>query len=151
MTQTLATLLIAHVVLGLIGIGALWALSMALLKKMPNLRFLRVSSLIAVIGFVLSWISGGYYYVMYYGGPVKAAIKAGPNPWAHSFFTETKEHVFLLLPFISIALACAFFFGGERIVSEDKRRYALFAVALIAVLISVFSALSGVIISGSVR
>ena len=151
MTQTLATLLIAHVILGLIGIGALWALLMALLKKMPSIRFLRASSLVAVIGFILSWISGGYYYVMYYGGPVKAAIKAGPNPWAHAFFMEAKEHVFLLLPFISIALACAFFFGGERIVGDDKKRRILFAIALIAALIGVVSTLSGVIISWSVR
>ena len=151
MTQTLATLLIAHIVLGLIGIGALFALAMALLKKMPSMRFLRISSLIAVIGFILSWISGGDYYVTYYGGPVKAAIKAGPNPWAHAFFMEAKEHVFLLLPFISLALACAFFFGGERIVSDDKKRHALLAITLIAGLIGVFSTLSGVIISGSVR
>ncbi len=151
MTPTLAILLISHIVLGLIGIGALWLISMALLKKMPNLRFLRVSSLISVIGFVLSWISGGYYYVMYYGGPVKAAIKAGPNPWAHNFFMETKEHVFLLLPFIAITLACVFFFGGERIMADDKKRHALFAIALIGTLIGIFSTLSGILISGSVR
>lgn len=151
MTPILATLLITHIVLGLIGIGALWALSMALLKKTPNLRFLRASSLTAVIGFVLSWITGGIYCVTYYGGPVKAAIKAGPNPWAHSFFMETKEHVFLLLPFISLALALAFFFGGERIIGDDKKRRALFVVAIIATLIGIFSALSGILISGSVR
>jgi len=150
MTTTLATLLISHVVLGLVGIGALWILSMALLKKIPNLRSLRVSSLVAVIGFILSWISGGYYYVTYYGGPVKAAIKAGANPWAHAFFTETKEHLFLLLPFITLLLFIAIWFGGERVVHNNALRQKLLWIAIIGLLVGIFSALSGIIISGSV-
>jgi len=57
--------------------------------------------------FFLSWILGGYYYVDVYGSEIKPVIKEGPRPWAHSIIMETKEHLFLFLPFISLA---SFFF-----------------------------------------
>ena len=33
--------------------------------------------------FIISWISGAYYYVLYYGTAVKPVIVAGDYPWAH--------------------------------------------------------------------
>lgn len=143
-------LIAAHVVLGIIGIAALYAMTMALLRKIPSTTILRLSSVTALVSFVASWITGGIYYVLYYGGAVKPAILSGSNPFAHSFFMETKEHLFLFLPFFSLVLVAVSFFAGDLISKDTRVRYALCGISGLGVLIGIFSTLSGVIISGSV-
>jgi len=59
---------------------------------------------IALILFLTSWASGAYYYVIHYGKNVKPIIVAGSYPWAHTFFMEAKEHVFLIIPFLALVL-----------------------------------------------
>lgn len=59
-----------------------------------------------ILGFVLSWLTGGYYYVKYYGPLVKPIIKQGVSPWAHAVVMEAKEHIFLFV--IPMALSVWF-------------------------------------------
>ena len=104
MNSFLIFTLVAHIILGLIAIAALYAVWMGLLKKRLAARFLAWSAWISAISFFLSWLSGGYYYVVHYGKAVKPLIKAGPYPWAHTVVMEAKEHIFLFLPFCALVV-----------------------------------------------
>jgi len=76
--------LIAHVVIGLVGVGASYAVVMQLLRRQIPLGWLRWTSSVAFFSYVLSWLTGGFYYVVRYGSEVKPVIKAGPYPWGDS-------------------------------------------------------------------
>src|SRR3989344_2053413 len=90
-----------HAALGEIGILAfLWAFVELLNPTEHRTKRAVIAVSLGTILFFASWIIGGYYYVQYYGPDVKPVINAGSEPWAHKVFTETKEHVFLFLPFL---------------------------------------------------
>lgn len=92
-----------HAGLGELGILAfVWVFIELLNPTETRLKRAKIAAIIGSLSFFLSWISGGYYYVEFYGSIVKPLIKDGPTPWAHSVITETKEHVFLFLPFLSL-------------------------------------------------
>lgn len=143
-------LLIWHVVIGLLGITFFVVVLLGLLKIYLNLRKLRIFSLLGLLSFLGAWILGGYYYVAYYGSAVKPIIKAGDYPWAHSIIMETKEHVFLFLPFLAAVVFLALWLSGEEAV-ETRLRKPLIAITLLIVVFGVFMAAAGTIISGAVR
>ncbi len=92
-----------HAIFGELGIVAFLWVFIEMLKPTPSrLRRAKKVAFLGVIFFFASWIVGGYYYVTDYGALVKPIIKEGPQPWAHLVFTESKEHIFLFLPFLSI-------------------------------------------------
>lgn len=142
--------LISHIVFGLLGIISFYAVWTALLKQRLALKFLRLSSLAGLISIFLSWISGGYYYVLYYGEEVKRTIKAGQYPWAHSLFMEAKEHIFLFLPFLAAVVFAVIFFVGERLGLEPKLKRPLIFVTGLLVVLGIVITLSGMVISGAV-
>ncbi|MEK7086973.1 MAG: hypothetical protein AAB935_01805 [Patescibacteria group bacterium] len=143
--------LIGHVVLGLLGVIVFYAAWLALLKQNFSLKFLRFLSGAGLTFFLLSLLSGGYYYVQHYGNVVKPIIKAGRYPWAHSVIMETKEHVFLFLPFLAAVVFLVFWLLGERIGEEPKlKRPLVFLVGLIAVL-GIAILMAGITISGAAR
>ena len=113
-------MLVAHIILGLIGIGAFYAVWMGLLKKVPKLAFLFWASLLGFLSFIASWLTGGYYYVEYYGGAVKPIIKAGEYPWAHLVVMEAKDVIFLFLPILGFCLLYGL--GVERLVLRPGAR-----------------------------
>jgi asparagine N-glycosylation enzyme membrane subunit Stt3 len=89
-------LLFSHPTFGVLAIlAAVWAFVEALNAGEANHRRLWLASLAVAGFFVLAWIFGGWYYVAYYPTD-KAIILNGPVPWAHSFFMETKEHLFFI-------------------------------------------------------
>lgn len=143
--------LVLHIIFGVMGVIALYAVWMALLRAKPSFKFLRVSSISAFVFLVLSWITGGYYYSKYYGTEVKPVIKEGQYPWAHDIFMESKEHVFLFLPFLAFVLAVAIFLLRDQLTSESKLKRALIFLAGLSFLLGVAITLSGVVISGAVR
>lgn len=58
--------------------------------------------------FAATWFFAGWYYTIYYHGGDQQIIEKGPVAWAHSFFMETKEHLFFIplvlaffLPFVT--------------------------------------------------
>ena len=148
MTTTLATFLVIHVLSGIIGIGMHNIVLMHLVKKMPNYIFISRLAWSAVVMFLLSWVSSAYYYVTYYGASVKPRILAGETPAAHTFFMETKEHIFLVLPFLAISIALAITYLRTNADDELRKRTAF--LTLVAFIIGVVVAASGILVSGSI-
>ena len=89
-------LLFLHPTFGVLGLlAAVWVFVEALNATDGNHRRLWLASLTVAACFVLAWLLGGWYYVVFYHTD-KALILQGPYPWAHSFFMETKEHLFFI-------------------------------------------------------
>ena len=148
MTTTLATLLIVHVLSGVIAIGMLNVVLMHLLKKAPNYVFVSRLAWSAVALFFLSWATSAYYYVTYYGSAVKPRILAGAMPVAHTFFMETKEHIFLVLPFIAVSIALSTTY--LRSDPDEGLRKSTALLTLVALAVGVAVAASGILVSGSI-
>lgn len=148
MTTTLAALLIVHVIGGVIAIGMHNVVLMHLLKKAPNYVFVSRVAWSAVALFFLSWATSAYYYVTYYGSSVKPRILAGAMPAAHTFFMETKEHIFLVLPFLALSIAlCTTYLRSNP---DDSLRKSTALLTLVALAIGVATAASGIFVSGSI-
>jgi len=146
-TYTLA----AHVILGVIGIGAFYAVWMGLLKRVPKFAFLLWSSLLGFLSFMASWLSGGYYYVEHYGGAVKPLIKEGVYPWAHLVVMETKEHVFLFLPILAALVFIVLALLRESAIENQGIKRALAYIAGFIVVAGIAITLGGMAISGAAR
>ncbi len=151
MTVLLQYLLASHVFLGLLGTISFYAVWMGLLKKRLNLSYLRLTALAGLLFFLLSWFTGGYYYITYYGKAVKPIIKAGQIPWVHSVIMETKEHVFLFLPFLSAVVFLNLWLLKSRMEIEQGLKRELAFVTGFIVLLGIAMALAGVAVSGAVR
>jgi hypothetical protein len=141
-----------HAVFGEIGaLAFLWVLVELLSPTESRVRRATTVALIGILFLVLAWVVGGYYYLTDYGALVKPVIKAGPLPWAHSVITETKEHVFLFLPFLSFAVWGALKRYGDEIVHNRKLSVAILILAGLIVLIAFSMAGMGFIISSGFR
>jgi len=151
MTQALSSLLGIHVTIGVIGIIASYATLIWLFKREIPVRLLKISSITAFVAYITAWITGGYYYVMYYGSSVKPIIKEGPTPWVHLVVMEVKEHIFLFLPILAFVILLVVWLKGQTLQANRPLRDALALVALITLLIAVSMALGGIVISGSAR
>jgi hypothetical protein len=151
MTQALQIYLSIHVFIGVTGIIASYATLIWLFKRNIPVKLLKLSSLIAFVAYMTTWITGGYYYVVYYGGNVKPIIKDGPTPWVHLIIMEVKEHIFLFLPALSFVVLLVIWLQGSTLLENKPLRDALALVALITLIIAVLMALGGVVISGSAR
>jgi uncharacterized membrane protein len=143
--------LVTHVIVGIIGVLALYMLVMSLFRASPNMSWMRGYALTAFLSFLISWGTGGYYYVIKYGPDVKPIIKAGTNPWAHGVFMEAKEHIFLFLPIITFVILLALWAFGDRAYQDDKIKRSLLLLAITAFILSIFITASGIIISGSAK
>lgn len=110
-----------------------------------------VSYISAFFNIVGCWIVGGYSYLTDYGSNVKPIIKSGVQPWAHQIITETKEHIFIFLPIMSILLAVTLFtFGKDDTLLKDlksKRAVILFTAFVLFFVLLMF--IMGVIISNA--
>jgi hypothetical protein len=132
-------LLLSHPTFGVLGIlASVWTFVEVLNASDANRRRIWIASMVTAICFGLAWILGGWYYVMYYHID-KAIIMNGPVPWAHSFFMESKEHLFfipLILAFYLPLVACL-----NLAVNKTARSMALVVAAFIA--------LNGIAIEGA--
>jgi hypothetical protein len=149
MSELFSTLLVIHVIIGILGVGASYAILLTLLKRKPNLSLLRIYSLTTFLSFLISWGTGGYYYVFRYGDEVKPVIKEGLYPWAHTLFMEAKEHIFLFLPVMAFTTLLALWAYGEGIVENNTLRRALILIAVMMVIFGTFITASGIFISGA--
>lgn len=148
MTPILAVALIIHVIGGVIAIGMHNVVLMHLLKRAPNFVFVSRLAWSAVALFFLSWATSAYYYVTYYGTSVKPRILAGALPAGHTFFMETKEHIFLVLPFLAISIAlCTTYLRSNP---DDSLRKSTALLTFVALIIGVATAASGMFVSGSI-
>ena len=139
-----------HLAFAIVGIDAfLWLLGEIKNNSWRKTR-LYWSAIVGVLAFVLSWLTGGYYYVRYYGDLVKPIIKSGLAPWAHNIIMETKEHIFLFI--IPLALTALFitFLDKKEFEELNIKRVSMVFVLLIVGLGLLIGAM-GFIISAAAR
>ena len=152
MSGTLATFLIVHVLAGVIGVFLFGAAALELLKNKSSLRLLRWFSLLGFLFFAgVLWSSAGYYYVLYYGKAVKPVIKAGSTPWVHTVIMETKEHIFLFLPFIALVITLLFYFLGDKVEQNNNIKKAALTLTSMIFIFGIVITLMGILISGSAK
>ncbi len=113
-------------------------------------RRLRLAALVGVIGYIVSWLAGGYYYVKFYGALVKPIIKAGEAPWVHNIIMETKEHIFLFIIPLAVTAALIAWLKEEDWQLLNIRRPSLVLTGFVAGL-GLLIGLMGFIISATVR
>jgi predicted RND superfamily exporter protein len=141
-----------HAFLGEFAVFAFfWVFVELFNKNITNTKRIQTIAGIGVALLLLSWIVGGFYYTTIYGPTVKPVILAGPQPWAHDVFTETKEHVFLLLPFLGSMVFLMLRFVGDGLARDAKSRRAIQLLALLVVLIGLSMAGMGYMISTGAR
>ncbi|MEK7514465.1 MAG: hypothetical protein AAB587_01440 [Patescibacteria group bacterium] len=148
--QSKPVLIGLHLGFAIIGIDAfLWLLG-KLKGDGGSRKSMVITAAIGVGAFIASWLSGGYYYVVYYGTLVKPIIKSSVAPWVHNIIMETKEHIFLFV----IPLAMTVFFitllGKEDMERLKLRSLTVWLAGAIAVLGLLIGAM-GFIISATAR
>ena len=113
-------------------------------------RRVRLAAFVGVIGYAISWLAGGYYYVKFYGTLVKPIIKAGTAPWAHNIIMETKEHIFLFIIPLAVTAALIAWLKEEDWQLLNIRRPSLILVGFVAGL-GLLIGLMGFMISAAAR
>jgi hypothetical protein len=120
-------------------------------KGLARAKFASITA--AFFNVVGCWFVGGYYYLTVYASELKPVIVGGAQPWAHQIIMETKEHVFLFLPVISLALMCTLVFLGKNqtLFEDSKTRKAITALALLALVMIIVTFVFGALISNAAR
>jgi hypothetical protein len=136
-----------HAGLGEFGIFVfLWMFVELLNPTAARIKRAKIACVIGLILIILSWLAGGYYYVNIYGPEVKPLIKEGPAPWAHLVFTETKEHIFLFIPILSMLITTILFKADM-----NKARKSILMLLGLTILLGLSMAGMGYIISTGAR
>ena len=123
-----------HLGFGIIGIDAFLWLVGILKGDGGSQKSMVITAIIGTISFVVSWIAGGYYYVVYYGTLVKPVIKSGVAPWVHNIVMETKEHIFLFIIPLAMTVLFITFLNKDEMDRLNLRRIALLLSLAIAVI-----------------
>ena len=141
-------ILMAHVLFGMLCIlASVWVFVDVLNASDANIARIRLMSLGVAIFFWLSFLIGGYWYVVHYGAD-KAFILKGSWPFAHKFFMETKEHIVILLLMLATYLPIAA--ANKLTTTRAARKVVLWVSGLIA-LVGLAMDGSGAIISMGVK
>jgi hypothetical protein len=143
-----------HVLFGVFGIlFAVWVAVEAANSSEANQRRLKLASIGTTLFLWLSYLIGGWWYVVYYGADVsnsdKSIILAGPWKWSHSFFMETKEHIFFMMLFLSILLPIVTF--RNQIFKDTKVRNLTIVIALTIVILGLGMEGFGAMISKGIK
>src|SRR3989344_7956585 len=142
--------LVAHIFLGTLGIIFLTAYLLSIFKKEADFKWLKINSFLALLSFLASWITGGYYYTSYYGKSVKPVILKGEFSWVHSVLMETKEHVFLFLPFLAFTIFAITYFAYSDIAKDKKLTLSVAGLCFTTVSAALAIMLFGIVVSGAV-
>ncbi|VAW10043.1 hypothetical protein MNBD_ALPHA09-1501 [hydrothermal vent metagenome] len=125
-------ILMLHPTFGVLAIiTAVWVFVETLNVNEGNIVRLRNAAMATAVLMWLAYIVGGYWYVVFYGAD-KAIIKAGPWPFAHSFFMETKEHLFFMLLLLATFLPIAAY--GDVVKSRSVKNLVLWSSALVVLM-----------------
>ena len=139
-----------HLGFAIIGIDSfLWLLG-NLKDNGGSSRSRVITASVGVISFTMSWLAGGYYYVVYYGNLVKPVVKSSAAPWVHDIIMETKEHIFLLIIPLAMTILFITLLSREDMERLKLRRLTLWLAITVAVLGLLIGAM-GFIISATVR
>jgi len=126
-------ILMLHPTFGVLAmLAAVWFFVEVINANESNLSRITTAGLTVAVFIWLSYIVGGYWYVNFYYAD-KAIIKAGPWPFAHSLFMETKEHIFFSLLLISTYLPVVVS-GNQLLVNRGARNLVLTLSALVVLL-----------------
>ena len=135
-----ALLILSHATFGVFaGFLLLWAFADLLNLTEQNVKRMRINTTLGAILGYLGLILGLAYYLPYYGKKPngdKFIIKGGDWYFAHTFFTESKEH-FAIMGFFLLIIVLIYVWGVD-LVSNDSARKAtiiLLATLVIGVLI----------------
>lgn len=115
---------------------------------------LKIAAIVAAFfNIVGCWIVGGYYYLTVYSSQLKPIVVGGPEPWVHDIVMETKEHVFLFLPIISLTLMLVLFWlsKDETLLKGPKERRAMLALAAFALIMVILTFVFGALISNAIN
>ncbi|MDO8520871.1 MAG: hypothetical protein Q7S52_02035 [bacterium] len=141
-----------HAFLGEAGaLMFLWVLVELLNPAPERLRRARIAAFLGTLLLCAAWVVGGYYYVEFYGPFVKPVIKAGPMAWAHSIAIETKEHVFLFLPFLAFLAFGLLTTLRDELLTNDRLRIAIICLSGLIVLIAFAMAGFGFVVTSGFR
>jgi len=140
-----------HAGLGEIGaLAFLWVFVELLDPNVRRVARAKTAALAGTISLFLAWIIGGYYYLTTYNDVVKPIIKDGPMSWSHNVMMETKEHIFLFLPFLAI-LVLGLINARSASLAEGKKIKSILALSLLVFLIALAMAAFGYLISTGFR
>ncbi len=143
----------AHIALGELAILAFIWVILEVVVGPNGVGVLRARAA-ALLGSILmfgAWLLGGLYYVVHYGEQVKPVIKEGPWPWAHGIFMESKEHLFLFLPFLGITATALLWQHASRLREDRTMRFAVYTLTGVIVLIGILMSVMGYFISSGFR
>ena len=145
-------LIFIHAIIGEIGLFAyLWVLVEMLNPTETRIRRAKIAAVIGVSCLLVAWVAGGFYYVDVYGSAIKPAIKASDAKWVHSIVMETKEHVFLFLPFLAILTTSLISRFGNELIEHRVARKSVILLAGLIFLLGFSIAGMGVIIASGYR
>lgn len=141
-----------HAALGEAGaVAFIWVLVEVLNPSEARLKRARLAALLGTLFLIGSWVVGGMHYLGDYATLVKPVIKAGPTPWAHTVITETKEHIFLFLPFLAILVWGLLKRYKDELMQNRNLQIAVILVSALVVLLAFAMAGMGFIISSGFR
>ncbi|HWE50147.1 MAG TPA: hypothetical protein VG273_10180 [Bryobacteraceae bacterium] len=141
-------ILLAHAAFGVTGcIAALWVFVECLNASPANAGRLRTAAYLTAFCMVAAWICGGYWYVRFYPAE-KTLILAGPWPFAHNVFMETKEHLFFVTGILALLLPIA---TREKVYTNVAARKLVLSVAGMIVVTGLALEGAGAIIDHGVK
>ena len=136
---------------GLVALALVWVLIEVKYPADRSLTRVRIASYFATLLVAAGcWLAGGYNYLTTYGSQVKPVILAGPYPWVHEIIMEAKEHVFVFLPIIALAISITLsVLSKDILLSDTNLRRALSITAYLALFMVLLMFLTGAIISNT--
>lgn len=144
-------ILMLHATFGVLGmVAAVWLFVEVLNASTKNRGRVRGAGLVQAAFVWLAYLFGGYWYVQFYAAD-KAVIKAGPWPYAHGFFMETKEHAFFILLLIATYIPIAAYAHGSSLARDAGTRRLLLTLAGLAALLGIVMEGAGAIVGLGVK
>ncbi len=142
-------LVFLHALAGLLGTIAFgWVLLELRKPGKENYAMAHTAAALGIILLLFSWAMGGFYYVTVYGPSVKPLVKQ-EAAWVHDIGTETKEHIFLFLPFLALADLALVDYAFRRKSAAALKLAQLFAAAILV--LGLIVTVEGFVISNTAR
>ena len=124
-------ILFAHPTFGVLGIlAAVWVFVEAMNATDANAGRTRMAAAAVAVCIFAAYVLGGYWYTHFYAAE-KAIILKGPWPWAHTFFMETKEHLFFIPLILALYLAMV---ARQKLVSNAPARAMVMSVSALIIM-----------------
>jgi len=141
-------ILLGHASFGVAGcLAALWVFVEALSARPENSGRMRSGALLTAICITAAWICGGYWYLHFYPQE-KALILAGPWPFAHNIFMETKEHLFFATALLALLLPIA---TRENLYQNTAARKLVLSIAALTAITGLAMEGAGAVIDHGVK